>query len=89
MLKLLIDIEFGFFCSAQSLFTIFVKQEPTTGLRCIRHFEGEDVVQCGASQQKIKHFCIYRRGFRTVHFGEWRSFCLRGDGIDQQGQERR
>ena len=50
MLKLVIDIELGFFWSAQGLFTVFVQQEPQTGLRGIRHFEGEDVMRCGARQ---------------------------------------
>ena len=72
MLKLLVYIDLGFFWSAQGLFTISVKQEPQTGLRGIRHFEGEDVVRCGARQQKVQHFRICQRGFRTMGLGERR-----------------
>jgi len=63
------------------------EQEPKTGLRCIRHFEGDDVMRCGARQQKVKHFRIRQRGFRSVRLGEWYCFCLRGDSPNQQGQE--
>src|SRR5215510_13231101 len=87
MLKLLIDIELGFFWSAQGLFTVFVQQEPQTGLCGIRHFEGEDVMQCGARQQKVQYFVICQRGFCTMCRREWRSFCLRGDDLDQQSQK--
>ena len=42
-----------------------------------------------ARQQKVQHFCVCQSGFRAMHFGAGGSFCLRGDGIDQQGQEGR
>ena len=71
MLKLLIDIELGFFCSTQGIFTVFVKQEPQTCLRGVRHFEGEDVVRCGARQQKVQRFRICQRGFRSMCLGNW------------------
>jgi hypothetical protein len=46
-------------------------------------------MRCGTRQQKVQYFGIGQRGFRAIYRREWRSCCLRGDGLDQQGQEGR